>query len=152
MKKSCYSFIAFMISIFFAGGSPAYCAEQTPEEFVKEFYTWYIAKTLESNGNPEESDEIYNYVHPCTINKLKVENEKGIRDFEYFVTSQDFDPASDAVPVVGKSVKISETVSIVPAGYKDSVFPKGEPYFIVFVEKQKGRLRIIKVEGSHPDG
>lgn len=136
-------FVTLFISIacaFFIAGSSAYGAEQTPEAFVKDFYAWYTAEDKLDKGPPENNDAIYDYVHTCTVNRLRKEYRKGLYFTNYFYQTNGFDSELDPPPTVHKSVKISDTVSLVPVAHGTI------PYILVFVQKEKGMLRIIKVE------
>lgn len=134
-----------MLYLFTTTSNVAYSAEKILEDFVKEFYTWYITRSIDSDEILEENDDIYKYVHACTVNKLQITYRKGLMFSNYFFQTNGFDPRPGDIPIVTKSVKITETVSIVPVGYHGSDW-QTEPYLIVFVENQKGGLRITKVE------
>lgn len=140
MKSLLYTLCTFLIYFYAPANYTAYCAEQTAEALVKEFYAWYIAEDAKDEGIPENNDAIYNYVYICTVNKLRMNYKKGIISFNYFYQSNDFDSKEDTIYVAPKSIKVSDTISIVPIGYTKEIS------MVVFVQHENGQFRIIKVE------
>ena len=142
--KSLLFSIIITIGILAVPFRAAYSLEQTPEDFVREFYIWY-SKSLEKDDLPELDDTIYKYVYPCTVNKLRVEFKMGAKDYNYFITGNDNWPELFDYITVGKAVKVSDEVSIVPLGFGETK-ERSVPRLVVFVQREKDALHIIKVE------
>ena len=146
MKKF---FFCSALLLFIAFAFPArqgHCEAQTPEELVREFYIWYTNE-LNKAPLPELNNEIYNYVHPCTVNKLRIEHKMSSTDSNYFIKGNDHWPQLFTYITAGKVVKINDDVSIVPFGFGESK-SESAPHLAVFIQKEDGVWRIIKVEDT----
>lgn len=146
MKKTAIFFAALLFLGCTGPFSAAYGAEQSPEGLVREFYAWYMLETEKDLREPiEYNDIMYNYVYPCTVNKLRVDHEQGARDADYFLFGQDFIYEVSAKNyTVHPAVPVTDTLSLVPVG-------TGTPFLMVFVRKTKEGWRIIKVDDKYFD-
>lgn len=130
--------------VFIGPNHVALCLEQTPENLVREFYTWYL-DGMNKMELPELNDEVYKYVYPCTVLRLRIEYETGSKDYNYFIDGNDYWPELSKYITVGKAIKINDTISIVPFGFGETK-SRSTPNSIVFVQEEKGILYITKVE------
>ena len=67
-------------------------------------------------------------------------------DSDYYMRRQDFDKEQLENLMVGKSIAVNESLSLVPVSM--SYQKEYNPYLVVYVEKTKGRMCISKVECS----
>ena len=90
-----------------------------------------------------DDDEIYKYVYVCTVKRLRMEHKMGVGDADYFLKSQDFNTEFLKSLSIHNSIKINDTVSIIPIdfGAKNNF-----PSLIVFVQNEDRVWRITKVE------
>ena len=144
-----YKYLLFsvivIIGILFSQAHTAYSIEQTPENFVREFYIWY-SEGLNRDELPELDDEIYKYVCESTVDRLRIEHKMGSRDYNYFIDTNDNWPELFTYITTGKVVKINDDLSLVPLGFGETK-ARSAPHLIIFVQKGKNGLRIIKVDG-----
>ena len=139
-------FVIFAVSIVLCDALCITCkAEQTPEELVADFYKWYSAD-YDTRIDQEFDDEIYNYVYACTVNKHRVNMEKGIVYSDYFAKGNALYYDLLKTLRVHKAVRITDEVSVVPVGFGDEL-----PYMIVFVQRENDGWKIIKVEDEYID-
>ena len=134
-------FLLFVISALPA--RQGHCETQTPEQLVRDFYTWYINMYDIPGVYTIDDDEIYKYVYTCTVKRLRMEHEMSIVDADYFLTGQDFDSKYLNNMLIRKAIKINDTVCIVPVSFG---LENGMLSLIVFVQNENGILRITKVE------
>lgn len=148
MKKRCLFLICLALLLF---SLPVHGRGQTPEEFVREFYLWYGAGYLSDDTSYLFGETIYKYVAPCTVERLRIDMERGTIDYDYFLSGQDFwQELLDNLKVYDH-IRVNDTISIVPVGFGDGNNYRGEPHLLVFVKEEKGRLFIIKVADIIPD-
>lgn len=135
--------VRFIISICLAlllSGLPAHARGQAPEALVREFYLWYGSYHLTERPSPVHSETMYDYVYPCTVKKHRIDRERGVFDYDYFLGGQDFwQELLDSLQVYDH-IKVNDDTSIVPIGFGT------EPTKLVFVKEENDRLYIIKVE------
>ena len=91
-------------------------------------------------------DEIYKYVCESTVDRLRIEHKMGSRDYNYFIDTNDNWPELFTYITTGKVVKINDDLSLVPLGFGETK-ARSAPHLIIFVQKGKNGLRIIKVDG-----
>ena len=144
-NKILLSLFGFFVCGLFALTQPAYCNDQTPDNLVRDFYIWYLGELNKSNYSLAVDDEIYKYIHPCVVSKLRIEHKTASRDFDYFIQSNDYWPETSKYITVGKAIKINDEVSIVPLGFEETK-EKSAPRLVIFVQNEKGTLYITKVE------
>ena len=146
-NKSLLSLFVFLVCGLFTIIQPAYCKDQTPEELVRNFYTWYFGELSKFGNLPELDNNVYKYIYPCLVNKLRIEYKTGSRDFNYFTYGNDYWPELSNYITTGAAVKINDEVSIVPLGFGETK-ERSVPNLIVFVQREKDTLYITKVESA----
>ena len=121
---------------------------QDVESFVRDFYTWYIKESLILSNEPVFDHKILKYVCKCTAKRVQFDYNRGVSadDSDYYMRRQDFGKEELENLMVGKSIAVNESLSLVPVsmGYQKGY----NPYLVVYVEKTNGRMCISKVESS----
>jgi len=139
------TYIAIILTLFITlSGHNSYGNSNTPEKFVKDFYTWYI-KELTSTGtqNPLLDDAIYKYIDKCIVRKLRINLERNSVDIDYFTFSQDyFDTWIKTFKTYG-TMKINESTFVVPVSLYGDI--ENSPVLLVFLKEENRTLHIIKV-------
>ena len=145
MKKFLLIFLFFCIGLFQV--CPQVARAQDVESFVHDFYTWYMKQSLLTDDRPVFDDTIFKYVCKCTAKRVRLDYKRVVADSDYFLRGQDFGKELLDNLMVGKSIDVDDSLSLVPV----SVSFRNEyaPYIVVYVEKTKGRMCISKVEDSH---
>ena len=120
---------------------------QDVESFVQDFYKWYMKQSLATDSRPVFDDAMFKYVCKCTAKRVRVDYKRVVADSDYFLRGQDFGKELLDNLMVGKSIDVDDSLSLVPV----SVLFRKEyaPYIVVYVEKTKGRMCISKVEDTH---
>ena len=140
-----------LIGLFFCIGllqpCPNLAHAQDVESFVQDFYKWYMKQSLVTDDRPVFDDVIFKYVCKCTAKRVRLDYKRVVADSDYFLRGQDFGKELLDNLMVGKSIDVDDSLSLVPV----SVSFRNEytPYIVVYVEKTKGRMCISKVEDSH---
>jgi hypothetical protein len=130
-----------MVAFSFQNG---YCQDNTPENFVKDFYIWYLDKYIKHEKQLND-DAIYKYVDLSLIKKLKIDKKRIVMDFDYFITGQDY---LDEIKIeVYNAIKINDATLVVPVNLWNDIKinPEHLPTVLVFLEKENEKFRIIKV-------
>ena len=141
----------FLIWFLFGMGLLQSCPQvahaQDVESFVQDFYKWYMKQSLATDRRPVFDDGMFKYVCKCTAKRVRVDYKRVVADSDYFLRGQDFGKELLDNLMVGKSIDVDDSLSLVPV----SVSFRNEyaPYIVVYVEKTKGRMCISKVEDSH---
>lgn len=145
MKNFPLIFLFFCIGLFQV--YPQVARAQDAESFVHDFYTWYMKQSLATDRRPVFDDGMFKYVCKCTAKRVRVDYKRVVADSDYFLRGQDFGKELLDNLMVGKSIDVDDSLSLVPV----SVSFRNEyaPYIVVYVEKTKGRMCISKVEDSH---
>ena len=128
---------------------------QDVESFVQGFYKWYLKQSLSFvkqhhafEDLPVFDQAIFKYVCRCTAKRVQFDYNRGVSadDSDYYMRRQDFGKEELENLMVGKSIAVNESLSLVPVsmGYNKEY----APYIVVYVEKTKGRMCISKVEDS----
>lgn len=156
LKKAPLTFILTMLFLA-AVNAPqvGYCAEQTPEKFVLEFYAWYF-KVDKGAELAEKNGEIYAYVDKTVVEIAK--NEAGAE--YYFTKMYSYSAAWDTVEVIaGDSVTMSGGVIVVPVTFRldgengtsaNAQEVCDDYQVIVFIKQENSDFRIIKVVDCYP--
>ena len=87
------------------------------------------------------------YVCKCTAKRVRLDHKRVVADSDYYLRGQDFGKELLDNLMVGKSIDVDDSLSLVPVSV--SVRNEYAPYIVVYVEKTKGRMCISKVEDSH---
>ena len=96
-------------------------AAQTPQEFVKEFYEWYLIKHYENKDILEE-EKLPEYVEESLVEYLKT---KPSSDIYYFIHHGSSTMAfKDCRIVVKDTLKMTDDVFVVPVTFKGENFER----------------------------
>lgn len=119
-------------------------AAQTPQDFVKEFYGWYLSKHYEHKDILEE-EKLPEYVEESLIEYLKV---KPSSDIYYFIQHGSSTMAfKDCRIVVKDTLKMTGDVFVVPVTFKGEDF---ERTVIAYVKKVDSGFKIASVSDAYP--
>ena len=119
-------------------------AAQTPQEFVKEFYEWYIIKHYEHHAILKE-EKLPECVDASLIEELE---KKGPSDIYYFIHYGSNTLAfKDCRIVVKDALKMSDDVFVVPVIFKGKKF---ESTVIAYVKKVDSVFKIASVSDVYP--
>ena len=119
-------------------------AAQTPQEFVKEFYEWYLIKHYEHKDIMEE-EKLQEYVEESLIEYLKV---KPSSDMYYFIQHGSSTMAFKECRVVVKDVlKMKDDVFVVPVTFKGENYERA---VIAYVKKVDSVFKIASVSDIYP--
>ena len=139
-----------LICLFFGLGllqpCPQVARAQGVESFVQEFYKWYMKQSLATNDRPVFDDAIFKYVCKCTAKRVRLDHKRVVADSDYYLRGQDFGKELLDNLMVGKSIDVDDSLSLVPV----SILFRKEyaPGIVVYVEKTNGSMCISKVEDS----
>ena len=145
MKK--FLLIWFVFGMGLLQSCPQVARAQDVESFVQDFYKWYMKQSLATDRRPVFDDGMFKYVCKCTAKRVRVDYKRVVADSDYFLRGQDFGKELLDNLMVGKSIEVDDSLSLVPV----SVLFRKEyaPDIVVYVEKAKGRMCISKVEDAH---
>ena len=119
-------------------------AAQTPQDFVKEFYGWYLSKHHEHKDILEE-EKLPEYVEESLIEYLKV---KPSSDIYYFIQHRSSTMAfKDCRIVVKDTLKMTGDVFVVPVTFKGEDFERA---VIAYVKKVDSGFKIASVSDAYP--
>ena len=119
-------------------------AAQTPQEFVKEFYEWYIIKHYEIDDILEEK-KLPEYVNESLIAYLK---RRGSSDLYYFIQFGSSTTVFKECRIVVKdALKMTDDVFVVPVTFKGEDF---ERTVIAYVKKNDSVFKIASVSDAYP--
>ena len=127
---------------------PQYAHAQDVESFVRDFYKWYLKQSLTTDDRPVFDEAIFKYVCSCTAKRVQFDYNRGVSadGADYYQKGQEVLKESLENFMVGKSISVNESLSLVPVsmGYQKGY----NPYLVVFVENTKSGMCISKVESS----
>ena len=119
-------------------------AAQTPQEFVKEFYEWYIIKHYEFQ-DILENEKLPEYVDESLIAYLK---KRGSSDLYYFLQHGSSTSVFKECRIVVKdALKMTDDVFVVPVTFKGEKF---ENTVIAYVKKEDSVFKIASVSDIYP--
>ena len=118
-------------------------AAQTPQEFVKEFYEWYIIKHYEQN-DILENEKLPEYVDDALIAYLK---KKGSSDLYYFTQMGETLEFKESCIFVKSVLSMADGVFVVPVTFKGKDF---ENYVIVYIKKTESSFKIASISDAYP--
>ena len=118
-------------------------AAQTPQEFVKEFYEWYIIKHYEQN-DILENENLPKYVDESLIAYLK---KKGSSDLYYFTQMGETLEFKESCIFVKSVLSMADGVFVVPVTFKGKDF---ENYVIVYIKKTESSFKIASISDAYP--
>ena len=119
-------------------------AAQTPQEFVKEFYEWYLIKHYEHKDILEE-EKLPEYVEESLIEYLK---SKPSSDIYYFIQHGSSTMAfKDCRIVVKDALKMTDDVFVVLVTFKGEGYERA---VIAYVKKVDSVFKIASVSDAYP--
>ena len=144
MKK--FFLIWFLFGMGLLQSCPQVAHAQDVESFVQDFYKWYMKQSLLTDDRPVFDDAIFKYVCKCTAKRVRLDYKRMVGDADYYLRGQDFGKELLDNLMVGKSIDVDDSLSLVPVS---AIFRKEyAPHILVYVEKTKGRMCISKVEDT----
>jgi hypothetical protein len=120
-----------------------YCTEQTPEQFVREFYQWYFKEDV-GNNLPHNNDAIYKYLFRPLVKDIR-EDRSGVCYFKK--VGMESVEWRDVVPVVRKSIGLGDGVHLVPVAL---VLESRTIDVVVVVKEKEDGLRITAIFDTYP--
>ena len=124
MKKRSLACIFLVMSLLQT--YPQFAHAQDVESFVRDFYKWYIKESLILSNEPVFDQKILKYVCRCTARRVQFDYNRGVSadDSDYYMRRQDFDKEQLENLMVGKSIAVNESLSLVPVsmGYNKGLF------------------------------
>ena len=146
MKKILLICLFIIMSLLQASPQVAYA--QDVESFVRDFYKWYLKQSLATDDLPVFDQAIFKYVCRCTAKRVQFDYNRGVSadGSNYYIRRQDYGEEQLENLMVGKSIVVNESLSLVPVSM--SYQKEYNPYLVVYVEKTNGRMCISKVEYS----
>lgn len=119
-------------------------AAQTPQEFVKEFYEWYLIKHYENKDILEE-EKLPEYVEESLVEYLKA---KPSSDIYYFIQHGSSTMAFKNCRIVVKdTLNMTDDVFVVPVTFKGENFERA---VIAYVKKVDSGFKIASVSDAYP--
>lgn len=125
-----------------------HCAEPEPQQLVRSFYLWYFKKSESGSEHPLRNNEISAYVAADTLKRLRADLERGTLpgDMDYFLKAQDIlDEWPESLHVT-EAVVLGDGTVVVPVSFGLET----KISTIVFLQKDNGMLRIVKVDDTFP--
>ena len=119
-------------------------AAQTPQEFVKEFYEWYIIKHYEHHAILKE-EKLPEYVDASLIEELE---KKGPSDYIILYSLEVAQRYLKECRIVVKdALKMTDDIFVVPVIFKGKKF---ESTVIAYVKKVESGFKIASVSDAYP--
>ena len=118
-------------------------ATQTPQEFVKEFYEWYLVRYCELVDIFKE-EKLPEYVDESLIEYLK---KKRSPDLYYFTQMGETMQFKDCSVLVKNALAMTDDVYVVPVIFKGKKF---ESTVIAYVKKVESGFKIASVSDAYP--
>lgn len=118
-------------------------AAQTPQEFVEEFYGWYLIKHYELD-NVLTEEKLPEYVDETLIRYLK---QKEVTSLYYFTQMGETMQFKDCRVLVKNVLTMADDVYVVPVLFKGKDF-----YNVVFayVKKSGSEFKIVSISDAYP--
>lgn len=146
--------VCFFIAAFFFLPLKGNCAGQNPEQFLKEFYTWYIT-TNEGTLKAYTSDEIYNYVERETIEEVKSALYRYASDrLDYFTKIYDPPLSMSGVTISVENVTRTDINTFIASVIIITTYPseyKEATHIVVILREKDGTLKIVKCVDILPE-
>lgn len=125
------------------------CARQTPEQFVREFYTWYIA--VDNKGmNPICHSDIHRYVYGETVGNVQnpqFSDNRAKRDY-FLKTLEGFHAIPETRIVTGKATPLGKDFFAIPVTITDELKSQN---VIVIVKNVQSSFKITKCIDIYPE-
>ena len=123
-------------------GSKAADAAQTPQEFVKEFYEWYLIKHYELD-NVLTEEKLPEYVDENLILYLK---KKEVTSLYYFTQMGETMQFKDCRVLVKNVLTMADDVYVVPVLFKGKDFYN---VVIAYVKKSGSEFKIASISDAY---
>ena len=118
-------------------------AAQTPQEFVKEFYEWYLVRYCELVDIFEE-EKLPEYVDETLIAYLK---RKEVTSLYYFTQMGETMQFKDCRVLVKNDLAMTDDIYIVPVIFKGKGFYN---VVIAYVKKSGSEFKIASISDAYP--
>ena len=118
-------------------------AAQTPQEFVKEFYEWYLIKHYELD-NVLTEEKLPEYVDETLIGYLK---QKEVTSLYYFTQMGETMQFKDCRVLVKHVLTMADDVYVVPVLFKGKDFYN---VVIAYVKKSGSEFKIASISDAYP--
>ncbi len=118
-------------------------AAQTPQEFVKEFYEWYLIKHYELD-NVLTEEKLPEYVDEKLILYLK---KKEVTSLYYFTQMGETMQFKDCRVLVKNVLTMTDDVYVVPVLFKGKNFYN---VVIAYVKKSGSEFKIASISDAYP--
>ena len=118
-------------------------AAQTPQEFVKEFYDWYLIKHYELD-NVLTEEKLPEYVDETLIGYLK---QKEVTSLYYFTQMGETMQFKDCRVLVNNALFMTDDVYVVPVIFKGKDFYN---VVIAYVKKTGTEFKIASISDAYP--
>ena len=118
-------------------------AAQTPQEFVKEFYGWYLSKHYEHKDILEDV-KLPEYVDETLIGYLK---QKEVTSLYYFTQMNETMQFKDCRVLVNNVLTMADDVYVVPVLFKGKNFYN---VVIAYVKKSGSEFKIASISDAYP--
>lgn len=135
--------IVFLISMLMLRAVDGYCAERSPEQFVRDFYQWYFEKDVGDNV-PQNSDEIYEYLFKPLVEDIR-EDRTGVSYFKK--VGMESAEWRTVAPVVKASIDLGDGIYLVPVAL---VLKSRMIDVVVVVKKKEEGMRITAIFDTYP--
>ena len=118
-------------------------AAQTPQDFVKEFYDWYLIKHYELD-NVLTEEKLPEYVDETLIAYLK---QKEVTSLYYFTQMGETMQFKDCRVLVNNILTMSDDIYVVPVIFKGKNFYN---VVIAYVKKSGSEFKIASISDAYP--
>lgn len=118
-------------------------AAQTPQEFVEEFYGWYLIKHYELD-NVLTEEKLPEYVDETLIRYLK---QKEVTSLYYFTQMGETMQFKDCRVLVKNVLTMADDVYVVPVLFKGKDFYN---VVIAYVKKSGSEFKIVSISDAYP--
>ena len=142
IRKILICTLTSMLCFGFFCPQAAYAA-QTPQEFVKEFYEWYLIKHYELD-NVLTEEKLPEYVDEKLILYLK---KKEVTSLYYFTQMGETMQFKDCRVLVKNVLTMADDVYVVPVIFKGKDFYN---VVITYVKKSGSEFKIASISDAYP--
>lgn len=146
-KQHAYCLALALVLLFLPVGE-GFASAQTPEQLVRDFYTWYLKEEF-SGKVPEQLDEIFTYVDKEAVTKIRTSQSM----FAYFTKRGSY-AGEISLFAVQQATAMEYSVFVVPTTLKVTYFNNTHQYIylIVLVKKSDsdGSFRVVRVLDMYP--
>ncbi len=146
--------ICFVLVAFFSFPQIVHCEEQSPDQFLKDFYVWYIT-TAEGTYRALNDNGIYRYVKRETVEEVKkLPQTYGYDRRDYFLKIFDMPLGMEGTDIsVGKVTDMGMDTFVVPVIIATTFDNESsiKDYIIVFIQKIDGNFKIVKCMDPYPE-